>query len=115
MHVHRPGENHIHGQPATAFLSVALLATVCLVVAEFVGGYVGHSVALTSDAVHNLSDIPTILISWLAARWAERPADAQKTFGYRRAGILAAFGNAILLAVVALGLIWAAMERRSIQ
>lgn len=111
MHVHKAGESHAHGQPATAFLSVALVATLCLVIAEFTGGYLGRSVALTSDAVHNLSDIPTILISWLAARWSARPADAEKTFGYRRAGILAAFTNAILLVVVALGLFWESFQR----
>jgi cobalt-zinc-cadmium efflux system protein len=111
MHEHKPGESHFHGQPATGFLSVALVATLGLVAAEFVGGYVGHSVALISDAIHNLSDMPTIVISLLAARWAERPADRDKTFGYRRAGILAAFSNAGLLLLVALGLFWTAFER----
>ncbi len=95
----------------TAFLGVALLATLGLVFAEIAGGYVGHSVALLSDAVHNLSDMPAIVISWLAARWSVRPADTERTFGYRRAGILAAFTNAILLALVALGLIWEAAQR----
>src|SRR5581483_9558236 len=67
--------------------------------------------ALLSDAVHNLSDIPTIVISWIAVHWAERPADAERTFGYRRAGILAAFTNSILLVLVALALFWEAFER----
>ena len=75
------------------------------------GGYLGHSIALVSDAVHNLSDVPAILISWIAARWAERPADTERTFGYRRAGILAAFTNSILLLLVALALFWEAFER----
>src|SRR6185437_8760792 len=101
------------GNAAAGFLSVALVATVCLVAAEFIGGYLGHSVALTSDAIHNLSDITTILISWVAARISERPADTDKTFGYGRAGILAAFTNAILLLVVAAALFWEAFERFS--
>ena len=111
MHIHSSGEGHTHGGPAAGFLSAALAATLCLVVAEFVGGYLGHSIALTSDAFHNLSDVPTILISWLAARWSVRGADMQRTFGYRRAGILAAFANAILLVLVALGLLAGAAER----
>jgi cobalt-zinc-cadmium efflux system protein len=111
MHVHHGAAGHSHQNPTRGFLSVALLATLILVAAEFLGGYFGHSIALLSDAIHNLSDVPTILISWIAARWAERPADAERTFGYRRAGILAAFTNSILLLLVALGLLWGALER----
>jgi len=76
-----------------------------------VGGYLGHSIALVSDAIHNLSDIPTIVISWIAFHWVERPADAERTFGYRRAGVLAAFTNSILLVLVALALVWEAFLR----
>jgi cobalt-zinc-cadmium efflux system protein len=111
MHIHSAKDKHVHAKPAGGFLALALAATLCLVAVELVGGYLGHSIALTSDAIHNLSDAPTILISWLAVRWSERPADAEKTFGYRRAGVLAAFANAILLIVVALGLFWEAFGR----
>lgn len=111
MHVHQPGESHFHGPPATGVLSLALVATLGLVVCEFAGGYLGHSIALTSDAVHNLSDMPAIVISWLAARWSQRPPDLSKTFGYQRAGVLAAFSNAILLLLVALALFVEAGER----
>ena len=111
MHVHHRGDAHAHGKPARGFLSAALLATLVLVGAEFLGGYLGHSIALVSDAVHNLSDVPTILICWIAAHWAERPADPERTFGYRRAGILAAFTNSILLLLVALALFWEAFDR----
>ncbi len=115
-HAHGAGEAHHHfhgdsGSPAAGFLSTALIATMFLVVAELAGGYWGHSIALTSDAVHNLSDMPTIVIAWIAARLAQRPADTRRTFGYRRAGILGAFTNAILLALVAAGLLWAAFDR----
>ena len=119
MHVHSHGhgherahdEGHTHGSPSSGVLSAALAATLLLVVAELAGGYLGHSIALVSDAVHNLSDVPTIVISWFAARLALRPADQQRTFGYRRAGILGAFTNAILLVLVAAGLIWAGIDR----
>src|SRR5437660_11296217 len=104
MRVHRREGTHAHEKLAPGFLSGALLATLTLVAAEFLGGYIGHSIALVSDAVHNLSDVPAILISWIAAHWAERPADAERTFGYRRAGILGAFTNPILLLLVAAAL-----------
>lgn len=92
-------------------LGWAMAATLGLVVAEVLGGWLGHSVALLNDAVHNLSDVPALGISWLAMRWAERPADADKTYGYHRAGTLAAFTNAVLLVVLALWLGYEAIER----
>jgi cobalt-zinc-cadmium efflux system protein len=88
-----------------------MAATLGLVGAEVVGGVLGHSVALLNDAVHNLSDVPAIGISWLAMRWAERPADSEKTYGYHRAGILAAFTNALLLVLLALWLGYESIER----
>ncbi len=88
-----------------------MVATLGLVVAEVFGGILGRSVALLNDAVHNLSDVPALGISWLAMRWAERPADSEKTFGYHRAGTLAAFTNAILLVLLALWLGYEAIDR----
>jgi len=88
-----------------------MVATLGLVAAEVVGGFFGRSVALLNDAVHNLSDVPALGISWLAMRWAERPADSEKTYGYHRAGILAAFTNAVLLVLLSLWLGYEAIER----
>ncbi len=117
MHAHAHGHDHpgghsqAHTEMASGVLTGAMAATLLLVVAELLGGYSGHSIALVSDALHNLSDIPTMLISWFALRWAARPADHERTFGYQRAGVLAAFTNAILLILVALVLFWEAFER----
>lgn len=88
-----------------------MVATLGLVLAEVFGGILGRSVALLNDAVHNLSDVPALGISWLAMRWAERPADRDKTYGYRRAGTLAAFTNAVLLVVLSLWLGYEAIDR----
>jgi len=116
MHVHAHGHDHSagHSHPtemATGVLAGAVAATILLVVAELLGGYLGHSISLVSDALHNLSDIPTMLISWIALHWAARPADHERTYGYQRAGILAAFTNGILLVLVSLGLFYEAFER----
>lgn len=88
-----------------------MLATLALVVAEIFGGIFGRSVALLNDAVHNLSDVPALGISYLAMLWAQRPADNEKTYGYHRAGVLAAFTNAIVLVLLSLWLGYEAFER----
>jgi cobalt-zinc-cadmium efflux system protein len=88
-----------------------MAATLGLVVAEVFGGILGRSVALLNDAVHNLSDVPALGISWLAMRWAQRPADTERTYGYHRAGTLAAFTNALLLVALSIWLGYEAIER----
>jgi cobalt-zinc-cadmium efflux system protein len=118
-HSHGPADNHSHGHDHAhahpvmrpSVLAWAMVATLGLVVAEVFGGLLGHSVALLNDAVHNLSDVPALGISWLAMRWAQRPADSERTYGYHRAGTLAAFTNAVLLIVLSLWLGYEAIER----
>lgn len=106
-----------HGLPSaapkhlTGRLKWAIAATIGLVIAELLGGLTSHSIALITDGVHNLTDAPTLVISWLAARLAERPPTSEKTYGYHRAGILAAFTNALILVLVAGFLIWESYER----
>ncbi|HTC62192.1 MAG TPA: cation diffusion facilitator family transporter [Candidatus Saccharimonadales bacterium] len=117
MHVHAhcddgsAGHSHHAQEMTSGVLAAAVAATSLLVVAELLGGYLGHSISLVSDALHNLSDIPTLLISWIALHWAVRPADHERTYGYQRAGVLAAFTNAILLVLVSVGLFYEAFER----
>jgi cobalt-zinc-cadmium efflux system protein len=126
MHSHAHGtEEHSHGShshgsrphvhiPAggmTAILGGAVVATFALVFVELAAGYASHSMALISDAVHNMTDVPTMVISWLATVWAKRPPTPEKTYGYHRAGILAAFINAMLLAIVAIFLIFESIDR----
>src|SRR5271154_170195 len=110
---HSHGHDHAHSHPVMrpSVLAWAMAATLGLVVAEIFGGLLGRSVALLNDAVHNLSDVPALGISWLAMRWAERPADSERTYGYHRAGTLAAFTNAILLIILSLWLGYEAIER----
>jgi cobalt-zinc-cadmium efflux system protein len=102
---------HAHALLRPAVLGWAMVATLGLVAAEVVGGMLGHSVALLNDAVHNLSDVPTLGLSWLAMLWAARPADEERTYGYHRAGTLAAFTNAIVLVLLAVWLGYEAIQR----
>src|ERR1043165_6641429 len=103
-HGHGGHAGHAHPPMSPGVLAWAMAATLGLVVAEVFGGWLGHSIALLNDAVHNLSDVPALGISWLAMRWAQRPADDEKTYGYRRAGELAAFTKAVLLVLLSLWL-----------
>src|SRR6202162_6067595 len=95
----------------TGILGVAVVATFVFVAAELIAGYAGHSIALISDAIHNLTDVPTLVISWLAMRWSKRPPTAEKTYGYHRGVILAAFVNAMLLTILSLFLIYESIAR----
>jgi cobalt-zinc-cadmium efflux system protein len=115
-HSHSHDHDHAHAGHAhrtlrPSVLGWAMAATLGLVVAEVFGGILGHSVALLNDAVHNLSDVPALGISYLAMRWAERPADSEKTYGYHRAGTLAAFTNALVLVLLSLWLGYEAVQR----
>src|SRR5580700_9772179 len=118
MHVHTHGAAHNHPHPPidpsqgmTLILGTAVVATFALVAVELIAGYAAHSIALVSDALHNLTDVPTMVISWLATRWAMRPPTAEKTYGYHRSGILAAFINSVLLTIVAVILIFESIQR----
>src|SRR5438309_3929593 len=113
-HAHSSGHAHachVHPTLRPSVLGWAMVATLGLVLAEVFGGILGRSVALLNDAVHNLSDIPALGISYLAMRWAERPADTEKTYGYHRAGTLAAYTNAFVLVLLSLWLGYEALER----
>jgi cobalt-zinc-cadmium efflux system protein len=76
-----------------------------------VAGVRSHSLALLSDAGHNATDALALLLAWLAVFFQSKPADEVKTFGYQRAGVLAAFVNAITLVVLSVWIFWEAYQR----
>ena len=84
---------------------------VLITVVEILGGLLSGSLALLSDAFHNLSDSVSIVISYIAQRIATKPETPQRTFGYRRAEILSALLNAGLLIVIALFIVIEAVKR----
>ena len=88
-------------------LRFSLVATLAYVMVTFVAGLRAHSLALLSESGHNLSDFLALLLSFVAVYYQSRPADPSKTFGYQRAGVLAAFINAATLIAIS---VWIAIE-----
>jgi cobalt-zinc-cadmium efflux system protein len=88
-------------------LRFSLVATLAYVAVTFAAGLRAHSLALLSEAGHNASDFLALLLSFTAVYFQSRPADPAKTFGYQRAGVLAAFFNAGTLIVIS---IWISLE-----
>ena len=105
MHDH----GHTHGGDKR--LVGAVLVNVLLTVAQIVGGVLSGSLSLVADALHNLSDAAALGIALVARRIARRPADARRTFGYRRAEVIGALINLTTLIIVGLYLIFEAASR----
>jgi cobalt-zinc-cadmium efflux system protein len=112
MHVHvGHGHGHSHSERTGKVLRISLAATALYIVLLVVAGIRAHSLALLSEAGHNLSDFLALLLSLLAVYLEGRPPSATKTYGYRRAGVLAALVNALSLIVVAFFIFYEAFKR----
>jgi cobalt-zinc-cadmium efflux system protein len=92
-------------------LRISLVATFVYVVVTLVAGLRARSLALLSEAGHNASDFLALLLSFVAVYFHSRPADHLKTFGYQRAGVLAAFVNAGALIVISILIGFEAIHR----
>lgn len=111
IHSHsHAGHDHAH-HLAKRSLRIAFFLTVVILLAELIGGLLANSLALLSDAGHVITDIFALGLAWFATAQAERPANARRTFGYHRVGILAALVNAVTLIVIAIGILWEAVQR----
>jgi len=105
---------HVHGHGAggpTRVLKFSLGVTLAYIVLLVVAGVRAHSLALLSEAGHNLSDFLALLLSLVAVYFQSRPANASKTYGYQRAGVLAALVNASSLVVVSFFIFYEAFRR----
>jgi cobalt-zinc-cadmium efflux system protein len=96
------GAGHAHGATDGPLLWISLVVTVAFVVGEFIAGRMANSLALVSDAGHNLSDAVALGLAAYAVWIAKKPANARKTYGYHRVGILTALFNAVTLVVIAI-------------
>jgi cobalt-zinc-cadmium efflux system protein len=108
------GHGHTHG-PASydkAF-AIGIALNLIFIAAETVFGFAANSLALLADAAHNLSDVAGLALAWGAAWLGRRKPTARRTYGFRRASILAAVGNATLLMVAIGGILLEAVQRFS--
>jgi cobalt-zinc-cadmium efflux system protein len=101
---------HSHGISGGK-MGFAVILTLAFVVGEIIAGYFSHSLALLSDAGHNFADAAALGFSWYALWIARRPSNAGMTFGYHRVGIMAALVNAVSLVMIALFIVYEAVER----
>lgn len=105
-HAHPHPHGHSHGAQSARrederrHLGLTLVLVIGVLAAEVVGGLMSHSLALLTDAVHMLTDVSALVLSLFALRWAARPADRVRTYGYHRLEILAALANGAVLTVL---------------
>lgn len=104
-HHHHP--NELNGRN----LLISILLNVAITLSQVIGGIVSGSLALLSDALHNFTDVLSLIISFIANRLVKKKASYERTFGYKRSEILAAFINAASLIVIAVLLIIEAFKR----
>ena len=108
MHAHA---GHAHGHEPSRVLRISLGITLAYVVLLVLAGIKAHSLALLSEAGHNASDFLALLLSLGAVYLQQRPPSPTKTYGYSRAGVLAAFLNAIGLVVISFVIFYEAFHR----
>ena len=102
-------EHHHEVKGKNLFLTILLNAGISL--AELIGGIISGSISLISDAIHNFSDVLSLVISYTANRLAGKKANEKQTFGYKRSEILAAFINSTTLIVLAIYILYEAVLR----
>ena len=103
---------HIHKHEVKGMnLVYSILLNLLITIAQIIGGILSGSLSLISDALHNFSDVLSLSFSLFAHKLSRKEASVNQTFGYKRAELVAAFVNAITLIVVALLLIYGAVER----
>jgi cobalt-zinc-cadmium efflux system protein len=103
---------HLHSTDDKGrFLVWSLGLTILFVVVEISAGVVSGSLALLADAGHNFTDTLALGLAWLAVYFSRKPPDAVKTYGYHRAGVLAAFVNAMVLVGLSLYILYESWER----
>ena len=112
-HAHAHSHSHAHDAPDVSprVMAAAVVATVAFVIIEAACGWWAGSLALLSDAGHNMTDAAALGLSWYALTISKRPSHAAMTFGYHRVGVLAAMINSLTLVAIAIGIAWEAVLR----
>lgn len=113
-HDHDHSHSHTHGlrrEGNRKSLTIAMVITFGIMIAEVIGGFLTNSLALLSDAGHMISDVGSLALSLIAVWFVAKPASANKSYGYHRFEILAALLNGLTLFMIALFIIWEAYSR----
>jgi cobalt-zinc-cadmium efflux system protein len=92
-------------------LGLSIVLNLFITIAQLIGGFVSGSLSLISDALHNFSDVISLIVSFIASRLTKRPFTPEKTYGWKRAEIIAALFNSAILIVFAVNLIWEGFSR----
>lgn len=100
-----------HVTAGGARLRLALGLTLAILLVEFAGGLLSHSLALLSDAGHVLTDVFALGLAWFAVEQSKRAADVRRSYGYQRVGILAALVNAVTLIIIVVAIAYEAVRR----
>lgn len=104
--------NHHHAEDmGDRRLLIAIIINMLLTLAQVIGGIVSGSLSLIADALHNFSDAASLLIAWVARKIGRQPADHFRTFGYKRAEVIATLINLVSLVIIGIYLIYEAIWR----
>ena len=110
-HGHHHNHNHQSSEIMEGRLKLAVGANILLTLAQIIGGIISGSLSLIADALHNFSDAASLVIALIAIRIGKRPADSQKTFGYRRTETVSALINLTSLIIIGFYLCYEAIHR----
>jgi cobalt-zinc-cadmium efflux system protein len=110
-HDHAHSHSHVPVNVSNRAMGAAVALTLTFVLVEAIAGWTAHSLALLSDAGHNLADAAALGFSWYALWIANKPSHQGMTFGYHRVGVFAALANAVSLVLIAVFIGWEAIVR----
>lgn len=109
---HNHPHHHHHSAPVSGKnLLISIILNIAITLAQVIGGFLSGSLALLSDALHNFSDVISLIVSYVANILVKKDASLDRTFGYKRAEIIAAFVNSSALIVIGILLIIEAVKR----
>ena len=108
---HDHDDGHLDPKSGDRRVAIAIWANGLLTVAQIIGGILSGSIALIADAIHNFSDMASLVIAFGARKISRRPADARMTFGYGRVEIVAALINYTSLILIGFYLIYEGVMR----
>ena len=110
-HSHNHSHNHDHSNLKGKKLLFTIALNILITITQVIGGLISGSLSLLSDALHNFSDVISLVISYIADLFSKKDASFKRTFGYKRAEIIAAFVNSATLIIVAFYLVYEAINR----